>query len=75
MLPEIELDVLHFLDRTTLEGLQIHSRYLRNLISRHVGTLPLRYIDQVADHFFKSPDGPGLPQGPARQARQVKKSA
>lgn len=47
MLPEIELDVLQFLDRSALEGLQMHSRYLRDLVLRHAPTLPLRYIASV----------------------------
>lgn len=47
MLAEMELDVLHFFDRDALEGLQMHSRYLRDLINRHTGTLPLRHIYRV----------------------------
>lgn len=44
MLPEIELDILHFLDRTALEGLQILSRHLRDLVNRQARSLPLRSI-------------------------------
>lgn len=47
MLPEIERDVLRFLDRVALEGLQMHSRYLRNVVNRHARTLPLRRIHNV----------------------------
>lgn len=47
MLPEIELDALQFLDRMALEGLQMHARYLRDLVGRHARTLPLRYIELV----------------------------
>lgn len=44
MIPEIELEALRCFDRTALEGLQIHSRYLRELVRRHEHSLPLRYI-------------------------------
>lgn len=47
MLAEIERDVLHFLDRADLEGLQVHSRYLRDLVNRQARFLPLRCIDDV----------------------------
>lgn len=47
MLSEIELDVFHFFDRTTLEGLQIHSRYLRDLIYRQARAFSVRYIHEV----------------------------
>lgn len=57
MLPEIELEALHFFDRTALEGLQIHSRYLRSLVNRHARTLPLRCIHEVwvrTSHVYRS---------------------
>ncbi|KAH7721306.1 hypothetical protein AAVH_11156 [Aphelenchoides avenae] len=47
MIPEFELEALRCFNRPELEGLQIHSRYLRNLVDRHAGTLPLRSIYEV----------------------------
>ncbi|KAH7702489.1 hypothetical protein AAVH_30352, partial [Aphelenchoides avenae] len=47
MQPEITLEVLRYCDRTSLEGLQMHSRYLRDVVNRHACTLPLRYIYEV----------------------------
>lgn len=47
MLREIELDALHFCDRTSLERLQIYSRYLRNLVDGQAHSLPLRYIHEI----------------------------
>lgn len=47
MLAEIAVDALGHFDRATLEGMQMHSRYLRDLIGRHAGTLPLRCIHHV----------------------------
>lgn len=46
MLSDIELDILHYLERTALEGLQMHGRYLRDLVNRHARSLPLRYIHE-----------------------------
>lgn len=47
MLPEIELDALRYLDREALEALQMHSRYLRNLVIRQACSLPVRSIQEV----------------------------
>lgn len=47
MLPEIELDILQCFDRSSLETLQMHSRYLRDTVNRHARSLPLRYIQEV----------------------------
>lgn len=47
MLPEIALEALHFLDRTSLEELQMQSRYLRDTVDRHASSLPLRPIYRV----------------------------
>lgn len=47
MLPEISLEALRYLDRTALEGLQMHSRYLRDVVDRHARTFPLRHIHDV----------------------------
>lgn len=44
MLPEILVEALSYFDRTFLEGLQMYSRYLRDLVNVHEGTLPLRYF-------------------------------
>lgn len=44
---DIKLDVLYWLDRAALEGLQMHSRHLRNLVDRHAGSLPRRYFHEV----------------------------
>lgn len=41
MLPEIELDALHCLDGMTLDGLQMHSRYLRDIVDHHGPYLPV----------------------------------
>lgn len=47
MLAEIELEALRYLGRTALEGLQMHSRYLRDLVNRQAPSLPRRYIHEV----------------------------
>ncbi|KAH7707705.1 hypothetical protein AAVH_25061 [Aphelenchoides avenae] len=47
MLHEIALEAVRYFDRPTLEGLQMHSRYLRDMVNRHASTLPLRYIHDV----------------------------
>ncbi|KAH7714473.1 hypothetical protein AAVH_18199 [Aphelenchoides avenae] len=47
LIPELELQALRFFNRTELEGLQMHSRYLRNLVTKHARTLPLRRIQSV----------------------------
>lgn len=47
MLPDVEFEALCCLDRPTLEGLQIHSRHLRNLVNHHHHRFPLRYIEEV----------------------------
>lgn len=47
MLSEIKREVFHCFDRDSLERLQMHSRYLRDFVSRHAHTLPLRYIRDV----------------------------
>lgn len=46
MLAEVALEALRFFDRAKhgREGLQIHSRYLRDLVNRHTRALPLRQI-------------------------------
>lgn len=52
MLAEIELEALRYFDRTTLDGLRMHSRYLREVVDRHARTLPLRYIHEVEVSTF-----------------------
>lgn len=47
MLANIALEALRFFDRTALEGLQMHSRYLRDLVDGNARSLPLRYIQEV----------------------------
>ncbi|KAH7712426.1 hypothetical protein AAVH_20230 [Aphelenchoides avenae] len=47
MLPEIALEAFRYFDRSSLEGLQMHSRYLRDLVNHNARTLPLRYIYEV----------------------------
>ncbi|KAH7711667.1 hypothetical protein AAVH_21024, partial [Aphelenchoides avenae] len=47
MLAEIELDVLHFLDRAALEGLQMHSRYLRDFVNHNRRSFPLHRIYEI----------------------------
>ncbi|KAH7712431.1 hypothetical protein AAVH_20235, partial [Aphelenchoides avenae] len=47
MLAEVALEAFRYFDRTTLEELLIHSRYLRDFVNRHSQTLPLRYISDV----------------------------
>lgn len=47
MLSEIELDILRYLTREVLEGLQMHSRYLRDRVNRNARSLPLRFIHSV----------------------------
>lgn len=47
MLPDIALEALRYFDRTTLEGLQLHSRYLRDFVNRHARSHPLRKIRSV----------------------------
>lgn len=47
MLLDIELDILRFLDRATLEELQMHSLYLRDLVKRQERKLPLRRIHNI----------------------------
>lgn len=47
LIPELELQALRFFNRTELEGLQIHSRYLRDLVERNTQSLALRYIHEV----------------------------
>ncbi|KAH7714452.1 hypothetical protein AAVH_18178 [Aphelenchoides avenae] len=53
LIPELELQALRFFNRTELEGLQMHSRYLRNLVTKHARTLPLRRIQSVEISFGK----------------------
>lgn len=47
MLTEIALEALRYFGRATLEGLQMHSRHLRDLVDRNARTLALRYIQEV----------------------------
>lgn len=47
MLPEMALEALRYFDRPTLEGLQMLSRYLRDLVDRHARSLALRYTHDV----------------------------
>lgn len=47
MLAKIALEAFCYFDRTTLEKLQWHSRYLRDLVNRHARSLPLRYTHNV----------------------------
>lgn len=47
MLPEVEREALHYFNRAALEGMQIHSRYLRDVVNRDARTLPLRYFHHV----------------------------
>ncbi|KAH7714460.1 hypothetical protein AAVH_18186 [Aphelenchoides avenae] len=47
LIPELELQALRFFNRDELEGLQMHSRYLRNLVDSHAKTLPLRRIHEL----------------------------
>lgn len=47
MLAEIVLEALQFFGRADLEGLQMHSRYLRDLVDHNRRTLPLRYVYDV----------------------------
>ncbi|KAH7707700.1 hypothetical protein AAVH_25055 [Aphelenchoides avenae] len=47
MIPEVELEALRCFNRAELEGLQMHSRYLRDLVDRHARTLPLRCLYEV----------------------------
>ncbi|KAH7694712.1 hypothetical protein AAVH_38237, partial [Aphelenchoides avenae] len=47
MLHEIVLEALYYFDRTALEVLQMHSRYLRNLVNSNARTLSIRYIHEV----------------------------
>ncbi|KAH7714033.1 hypothetical protein AAVH_18606 [Aphelenchoides avenae] len=47
MLHEVALEALRYFDRKSLEGLQMHSRYLRDIVNRNSRTLPLRQIKEV----------------------------
>lgn len=47
MLTETALDVLCFINRHELEGLQLRSRHLRDLVDRYAEDLPLRRISSV----------------------------
>lgn len=47
MVREVEVSVLQCLDRMSLEGLQIHSSYLRDLVNSDAHNLALRYIHRV----------------------------
>ena len=53
MLTETSLEVLRFFSRHELEGLQMHSRYLRNLVDGSRETLPLRCISKVTVSVVK----------------------
>ncbi|KAH7714474.1 hypothetical protein AAVH_18200 [Aphelenchoides avenae] len=53
LIPELELQALRFFNRDELEGLQMHSRYLRNLVNIHSQKLPLRHIHKVEISFGK----------------------
>lgn len=52
MLSDIAIDALLYFDRTAVEGLMMHSRHWRDLINRHAGTLPLRYVHCVEVSTF-----------------------
>lgn len=54
MLTETVLEILRFFCRHELEALQIYSRYLRDLINRYAGDLPLRHISHVSVSKEKS---------------------
>lgn len=54
MLPDVALEALRYFDRLALEGLQMQSRYLRDLVSRHARTLPLRDIHDVEVSAFRT---------------------
>lgn len=47
MLAETALEALRYFDREELEGFQMHSRNLRDIVNRHAQTLLLRYIHAV----------------------------
>lgn len=47
MLSEMELDILRYFNRGVLEGLQMHSRYLWDLVNRHARSLALWHIHSV----------------------------
>lgn len=51
MLSDIALEALRYFDRVALESLQMHSRYLRDLVNRHARVLPLRHIHSVVSAF------------------------
>lgn len=47
MLAETALEILSYFSRLELEGLQVHARFLRDIIDRNVSILPLRYISEI----------------------------
>lgn len=57
MVPETTLNALAFLDRPTLECLQITSRLLRDLVDGNAHSLPLRCIADVQVRGFSEKRG------------------
>lgn len=48
MLAETVFDILRYFSRHELEGLQMHSRFLRDFVGRNVDQLPLRAIYKIS---------------------------
>jgi hypothetical protein len=63
MLAEVELEVLRFFERTTLEAWQLVSRSARNRVDEHAAALPLRRLELV--------DVVSLPKSDIYRALQV----
>lgn len=53
MVPELALNVLSFFDRPMLEGLQIYSRFLRDIVDDNARILPLRCISFLEVRIFQ----------------------
>lgn len=45
------LEILHYFSRVELEGLQMQSRFLRDLVDRNSNTLTLRFIHKISVRF------------------------
>lgn len=48
MMTETAFEILHYFSRSELEGMQMHSRFLRDFVDRNVDQLPLRPIYKIS---------------------------
>lgn len=59
MLTEVTLEIMRYFRRVELEGLQMHSRFLRDFVDRNSSTLALRSIYRLRVRLWLDKDGCG----------------